>query len=61
MSDILSVDLPVHTSVVNTVDQKMSTDEKNGLPENNLNVQPLPSKVQDIISIGSRYGILINL
>lgn len=57
MCDILYVDLPVHTAVVNTVDQKPSTDEKNGLPDHDLNVQPLPSKVQDIISIGSRYGI----
>ncbi|CAI6345373.1 unnamed protein product [Macrosiphum euphorbiae] len=45
--------LPVHTAVVNTVDQKPSTDEKNGLPDHDLNVQPLTSKVQDIISIGS--------
>lgn len=44
---------PVHTAVVNTVDQKPSTDEKNGLPDHDLNVQPLLSKVQDIISIGS--------
>jgi len=59
--DIISVDSPVHTSVVNSVDQKTSIDEKNGLPDDddvkNLNIQPLPSKVQDVISIGSRYGI----
>ncbi|XP_027846101.2 protein suppressor of white apricot [Aphis gossypii] len=49
-------DLPVHTSVVNNVDQKPSIDEKNGLPDDDvkdLNIQPLPSKVQDVISIGS--------
>jgi len=54
---ILFIDSPVHTSVVNTVGQKSSSDEKNGLPDGDLNVQPLPSKVQDIISIGSRYDI----
>jgi len=45
---------------VNTVDQKTSTDEKNGLPDDDVkdsNIQPPSSKVQDIISIGSRYGI----
>jgi len=54
---MLFIDSPVHTSVVNIVGQKTSVDEKNGLPDDGLNVQPLPSKVQDIISIGSRYGI----
>lgn len=54
MCDIFSIESPVHTSVVNTVDQKPSTGEKNGLPDADLNVQPPPSKVQDIISIGSR-------
>lgn len=60
MCDIILIDLPVHTSVVNNVDQKPSIDEKNGLPDDDvkdLNIQPLPSKVQDVISIGSRYGI----
>lgn len=58
--DILFIDSPVHThtSVGNNVSQKPSTDEKNGLPDDDLNVQPLPSKVQDIISIGSRYSII---
>lgn len=49
-------DSPVHTSVVNSVDQKTSIDENNGLPDDDvkdLNIQPLPSKVQDVISIGS--------
>lgn len=53
---ILFVDSPVYT----TVDQKLSVDDKNGLPNNDikhLNAQSLSSKVQDIISIGSRYGI----
>ncbi|KAL4098116.1 hypothetical protein QTP88_022783 [Uroleucon formosanum] len=49
---------PIHTSVVNTADQKASTDEKNGLPD--LNVQPLPSKIQDIISIGSSDEDIFN-
>jgi len=53
----LFIDFPVHTSVVNTVGQKSSSDEKNGLPDDDLNVQPQLSKVQEIISIGSRYGI----
>lgn len=60
MRDIILVDSPVHTSVVNSVDQKTSIDEKNGLPDDDvkdLNILPLPSKVQDVISIGSRYGI----
>jgi len=59
MCDIILVDSPVHTSVVNSVDQKTSIDENNGLPVDDvkdLNIQPLPSKVQDVISIGSRYG-----
>lgn len=49
---LLFIDSPVHT-----VGQKSSSDQKNGLPDGDLNVQPLPSKVQDIISIGSRYDI----
>jgi len=60
MCGIILVDLPVHTSVVNSVDQKPSIDEKNGLPDDDvkdLNIQPLSSKIQDVISIGSRYGI----
>ncbi|XP_015377851.1 PREDICTED: protein suppressor of white apricot [Diuraphis noxia] len=42
-------DSPVQTFV----GQKSSSDEKNGLADDDLNVQPLPSKVQDIISIDS--------
>uniref|UniRef100_A0A2S2PTC9 Protein suppressor of white apricot n=1 Tax=Schizaphis graminum TaxID=13262 RepID=A0A2S2PTC9_SCHGA len=55
-SDTQILDSPVHNSVVNTVDQKISTDEKNGLPDDDVkdsNIQPPSSKVQDIISIGS--------
>ncbi|XP_060850259.1 protein suppressor of white apricot [Rhopalosiphum padi] len=55
-SDTQILDSPVHNSVVNTVDQKTSTDEKNGLPDDDVkdsNIQPPSSKVQDIISIGS--------
>ncbi|XP_026805265.1 protein suppressor of white apricot [Rhopalosiphum maidis] len=55
-SDTQILDSPVHNSVVNTVDQKTSTDEKNGLPDvevKDSNIQPPSSKVQDIISIGS--------
>ncbi|XP_025206974.1 protein suppressor of white apricot [Melanaphis sacchari] len=53
--DTQILDLPVQTSVVNTVDQTTSIDEKNGLLDDvkDLNNQPLSSKVQEIISIGS--------
>lgn len=60
MCSTLSIDSPIPITAANAVDLKLSTDNKNGLSDNNIqdfNVQSLTSKVQDIISIGSRYNI----
>lgn len=54
---LLYPDLSTKNSVVNTVEQKALPKEKNGISDNNvhINIQSTNCKVQDVISIGSRY------
>lgn len=56
---IIFLDSPLQNSVTINNDQKSSANVKNGLPDNDQQVITVQSssKVQDIISIGSRYYI----
>lgn len=55
--NFIFIDSPLRNSVAINTDQKPPANEKNGLPDDDMQVIIVQSssKVQDIISIGSRY------
>lgn len=57
---MLFIDSATSNSVIATVDQKQSPKETNGLLHNDVQVTIQSScKVQDVISISSRYCLFI--
>lgn len=59
--NIFITDSPVQNSVATTDEQKPLSNEKNGFSDSQvITVQSSSSKVQDVISIGSRYFVIEN-